>query len=165
MYINTLQLTASSIENTQNIIFRPLIRFKLLLFVRLLVRMRANSSFILWFSIELNIVAFLPLICLTMGSSLEVGLKYFLIQRMGSMLFLFFIIYNSYIIFSGPAILLVMALKLGRAPFHNWFVSVVSRVRIYIYFLLATVQKMIPVLVVSTIHFREAAIFFIVFFF
>ena len=141
-----------------NIIFRPLIRFKFLLVVRIILSIRSNSSLTMWVAIELNIVSFLPIICLIISSSLEMGLKYFLIQRWGSILFLFLSLQNMTVPLRETIIIFIIILKLGGAPLHGWFVSILMNIGIKIYVLLATLQKIIPLIVVRTLFIRKKVI-------
>ena len=84
-----------------------------------------------WVGMELNMLSFLPLITLMGAGSYyaEAAGKYFLAQAAGSILFLF-----SPVVWVLPhklvLILFIVAgllLKMGAAPFHHWFPSVVGR--------------------------------------
>lgn len=48
-------------------------------------------------------------------------------------------------------IVLAITLKLGMAPFHGWFISVMTSTSFAIMFLLSTAQKFIPLLVLRTL--------------
>ena len=118
----------------------------------------------MWISIELNMLAFLPIICLSVDSSLESGLKYFLIQGWGSAIFMFTIILRYRLFRVERLIIAIMVLKLGGAPFHGWFVSLLGYIGPKIYLILATIQKLIPFLIISVTSYRKYMVFYVVFF-
>jgi len=99
---------------------------------------------------ELNIIVFIPL--LRGGGTLyalENSLKYFLIQRVASVWFLWTSALSTFLaqgLGSFVGVLAIM-IKLGMAPFHGWFISVVSNVSFGLIFSLSTLQKVIPLLV------------------
>merc|ERR1712112_364179 len=67
-----------------------LIGFFLFLWARILLSLSSNSCFILWISLEINILGFLPLISFNGNKILENTIKYFLIQGVSSSMFLLF---------------------------------------------------------------------------
>jgi NADH:ubiquinone oxidoreductase subunit 2 (subunit N) len=81
--------------------------------------------------------------------ALENSLKYFLIQRVASLWFIFSCLLRAFTgLGSTPFIAtLAIALKLGIAPFHGWFISIMSSASFSIIFILSTVQKFIPLLI------------------
>jgi NADH:ubiquinone oxidoreductase subunit 2 (subunit N) len=73
-------------------------------------------------------LAFLPIISSEMGVAFENTIKYFIIQRCASIIFLFGVIFclfirNRFILIKRVAIFF----KLGAAPFHGWFISILKR--------------------------------------
>lgn len=74
---------------------------------------------IAWIGLELNILAFLPL--LSEGkkrNAAEGGGKYFLAQAAGSLLFLFNPLIRVYFPAAGAPILFGLLVKAGRVPTH-----------------------------------------------
>ena len=55
--------------------------FYFLIFISIIIALRFNSSFIMWVSLEINILRFLPIISSGVNIELENSVKYFLIQR------------------------------------------------------------------------------------
>nr|YP_009711242.1 NADH dehydrogenase subunit 2 [Lebbeus groenlandicus]QGI24755.1 NADH dehydrogenase subunit 2 [Lebbeus groenlandicus] len=104
-----------------------------------------------WFGLELNLLSFIPLIASTSNIySSESALKYFLIQALGSAL----------ILASAPGILLLknltltpiilaLLIKMGAAPFHFWFPSVMQGIQWNQALILMTIQKMAPLFVLT----------------
>jgi len=130
-------------------LIRPLIRIKLLLGLRVLIAYSRNSIVLLWVCIELNMLSFLPILGASDNKSLENSIKYFLVQRPSSILFLMSLLGRRIRFKLEFIIRLAILLKLGRSPFHGWFLSILNNRDIVIYTLLATVQKLIPLLVFS----------------
>jgi len=97
--------------------------------------------------LEINLISFIPLIILQpVSSRSECAFKYFLVQAMSSLLFLMSLIY---VCSSGGDILIedvsiycavfvALLIKLGSAPFHQWFPSVASGLSWLINFILIT---------------------------
>merc|ERR1711909_240705 len=103
------------------------------------------------------ILAFLPVISSEAGVAFENTIKYFVIQRCASIIFLFGVILclfisNSFIFLKRIALFF----KLGAAPFHGCFISVL--------FLLSTVQKILPLLIIVNIIVLPRLLIFITFF-
>jgi len=99
---------------------------------------------------------FLPIISSESGLALENTIKYFLVQRWASIFFLTGVIIS---IVLGRVILSIrvfrLILKLGAAPFHSWFISILKRRSMWILMLLSTLQKCIPLIIVM--NFRVSA--------
>nr|YP_009558826.1 NADH dehydrogenase subunit 2 [Nanosesarma minutum]QBA83273.1 NADH dehydrogenase subunit 2 [Nanosesarma minutum] len=116
-----------------------------------IISISSSSWFGAWIGLELNMLSFVPLITLKMNSYYsEAALKYFLIQALGSSLFIsssflsIMFFYISYIF-----ILLALLLKLGSAPFHFWFPQVMEGLNWPQIFLLMSIQKLAPMILLS----------------
>nr|ANI87266.1 NADH dehydrogenase subunit 2 [Metopaulias depressus] len=111
----------------------------------------SSSWFGAWVGLELNMMSFIPLITLKMNSYYsEAALKYFLIQALGSALF----ISSGFIsllfpIISYVFIFLALLLKLASAPFHFWFPQIMEGLNWPQIFLLSTIQKLTPMILLS----------------
>merc|ERR1712025_1044835 len=69
--------------------FSPIIGFFISLMVSIFLALRRSSSLCLWLALELNILSFLPIIFSERIEALiESTFKYFLIQSIGSIIFL-----------------------------------------------------------------------------
>nr|UBK11840.1 NADH dehydrogenase subunit 2 [Ovalona pulchella] len=111
------------------------------------------SFFLAWVALEINTLAFVPFLLSTqVSASGENALKYFLSQTFGSILFLLSLlsplILSSY---SFEAILFgsALMLKLGAAPFHAWLPAMVSSLSWESFFMLLTLQKLNPLILLS----------------
>nr|QFQ01318.1 NADH dehydrogenase subunit 2 [Paralebbeus jiaolongi] len=104
-----------------------------------------------WFGLELNLLSFIPLIASTSNIySSESALKYFLIQALGSALIL--AAAPSMVLLktlSLTPIILALLIKMGAAPFHFWFPSVMQGIQWNQALILMTIQKLAPLFVLT----------------
>nr|BCD33839.1 NADH dehydrogenase subunit 2 [Geothelphusa levicervix]BCD33840.1 NADH dehydrogenase subunit 2 [Geothelphusa levicervix] len=109
------------------------------------------SWFGIWIGLELNMLSFIPLISIKMDSYFsESALKYFLIQALGSTLFILSTcMLLSMPQMSPPLLLTSLLLKLGSAPFHFWFPQVMSGLIWPQAIILMTFQKIPPMILIS----------------
>lgn len=96
-------------------------------------------------------LSFLPLMSIEGDIALENTIKYFLVQRIASVFFLTNIIIMSFRAYSIIEVgtLLAIIMKLGAAPLHGWFISLLKNSRARIIFYLSTTQKFIPLMIVT----------------
>nr|YP_010385041.1 NADH dehydrogenase subunit 2 [Pinnaxodes major]UPL65051.1 NADH dehydrogenase subunit 2 [Pinnaxodes major] len=111
------------------------------------------SWFGAWVGLELNLMSFIPLITTKMASYFsETALKYFLIQALGSTLLIvssflsISMVYLSFIL-----IFMSLLLKLGSAPFHFWFPHIMEGLYWPQVFIISTIQKLAPIVLLSYI--------------
>jgi len=90
-----------------------------------------------WVWIELNQLFFLFFIRLFFLTKIETIIKYFIIQRITSMIIIIILVLTKNDFF----ILRVLFLKLGLIPFHSWILNIVKSIELFSYFTLLTVQK------------------------
>nr|QTC08214.1 NADH dehydrogenase subunit 2 [Chauliodes pectinicornis] len=123
-----------------------------------LISISANSWLGAWMGLEINLLSFIPLM-----SSLknlltnESALKYFLVQVMASSILLFSVIlsytYSNYSlnleIFNQMMINSSLLLKMGAAPFHFWFPSVMESLNWVNCIILMSWQKIAPLMLIS----------------
>nr|YP_001315155.1 NADH dehydrogenase subunit 2 [Perionyx excavatus]ABQ01592.1 NADH dehydrogenase subunit 2 [Perionyx excavatus] len=115
-----------------------------------LMALSSTNWLFLWASMELNLLSFIPiLISSKMNREIESAVKYFLAQALGSALLL-----TSSIMMWSPysfapsvtAMMLTMSilLKLGSAPCHLWYPSVMSGITWMSCTILSSWQKLAP---------------------
>lgn len=101
-----------------------------------------------WVALELNTLAFIPLILYRNNkTSRESAIKYFLTQAFASVILLIGTIFplDSYL--NQTLIVIRILIKLGAAPFHSWLPSIVEALTWRSLFLLLTIQKINPLLI------------------
>lgn len=128
---------------------------------RILVGVSQTHFFGRWVCLELNMLTFLALIRLLEGRTPRARIKYFIIQRIGSSIFLWAVgleragLGGTREVVAGRA----LRLKLGIAPFQRWFINVLSSLRWELVFLASTLQKVLPVFLLRSLKFRVLTLF------
>ncbi|WPN85970.1 NADH dehydrogenase subunit 2 (mitochondrion) [Culicoides brevitarsis] len=145
--------------------------FIFMLFIGTIMTISSSSWLGMWMGLEMNLMSFIPLISEKNNlNSTEMSIKYFLVQALASMVFLFVsIMYMlkfsnfNYIFLSYESILLIfsMMMKLGAAPFHFWFPNIIEGLSWMNSLLLLTWQKLAPLTIVSYFSFLNQLIIFI----
>nr|YP_010271975.1 NADH dehydrogenase subunit 2 [Marphysa victori]UKB88238.1 NADH dehydrogenase subunit 2 [Marphysa victori] len=131
--------------------------FMTTLFMSTLAVVSSSTFLTMWAALELNLMSLIPLM-LTSNNKLEseAAVKYFLAQALGSSLFLISYLALSqglFLVMSQIASPMIMSIsimiKLGAAPTHFWFPSVMSSSPWLICILLATWQKVAPLTMIT----------------
>nr|YP_010946856.1 NADH dehydrogenase subunit 2 [Rhabdoblatta similsinuata]WGO57613.1 NADH dehydrogenase subunit 2 [Rhabdoblatta similsinuata] len=142
---------------------------KILFFTTLMsgmfITISSNSWLSAWMGLEINLLSFIPLMSNNNNIfTTEAALKYFLIQALASSTLLFIIISKSLIesmftmlnsSFTSIMISTPLLMKSGAAPLHWWFPSVMEGLSWNNCFILMTIQKIAPLMLISyTINFN-----------
>lgn len=125
--------------------------FTLRILLRIIMIISSPSLFIRWVGLELNTLAFIPLL-LNIKNKLtsEASIKYFLTQTLASILFILGLLINltnSGVIWT-LFLFLGLSIKLGAAPFHSWLLTVAESCSWVLLLILLTIQKINPLLIV-----------------
>jgi len=120
-------------------------------FFRIFIVISLDSLLLCWIGLELNTLAFLPLLLLHKSSlSSESSIKYFLIQTLASIIILLRGVIIKFSLFNlREALILGMLIKLGAAPFHNWVIRLVRVIDWGPLFIFLTFQKIIPLTILA----------------
>nr|WKW95251.1 NADH dehydrogenase subunit 2 [Ixodes ornithorhynchi] len=122
-----------------------------------------NMWFSFWVSMEINMMVFIPLMNNKNFMSSNSMINYFIIQSFTSSMFLFssilFTITNFF--FFKNIIIMSILIKMASAPFHSWFPQISEGLKMNSFLLLATIQKIIPLQMIS-IFFSNKIIIFII---
>nr|AML25730.1 NADH dehydrogenase subunit 2 [Staphylinidae sp. BMNH 1274234] len=149
------------------------ILFLITLIIGSLISISSNSWMGMWMGLEINLLAFIPLIQeKTNTFSSESSLKYFLTQALASVILLFSLIFmssnflimknidNSIMIIFNSALLT----KMGMAPFHFWFPEVIEGLNWLNCLILLTWQKITPmILIMYNMNFQYFFMIIIIF--
>nr|YP_005089254.1 NADH dehydrogenase subunit 2 [Flustra foliacea]AEX16059.1 NADH dehydrogenase subunit 2 [Flustra foliacea] len=103
----------------------------------------SNNWFILWVGLELPLLGFIPMFSLE-KASMEGMAKYFLVQAMGSSMFLAFSLSVFADYMNCIFMIFGMLIKLGLFPFFQWVPSVMSSLTWVGCLFLLTIQKLGP---------------------
>uniref|UniRef100_UPI0030FE2189 NADH dehydrogenase subunit 2 n=1 Tax=Citellophilus tesquorum TaxID=506900 RepID=UPI0030FE2189 len=134
--------------------------FIFLLILSTFICISSDSWLGAWIGLEMNLLSFIPLMNNNSNSlSNEASLKYFLTQALGSIILLFSICINfistnyfSMMFFNEVYLLMInssLLLKIGAAPFHFWFPSILNSMNWMNGMLLMTWQKINPFICLS----------------
>nr|AWV84069.1 NADH dehydrogenase subunit 2 [Tettigades opaca] len=125
--------------------------FHIFMFSGILISVSSNNWLSCWLGIEINLVSFLPIMMDSSSIySSESMISYFIIQSMGSsLLFLSIILMNYYSMFAEYTIMFSLMIKIGCPPFHMWFPSVMEGLSWKNCFILSTIQKFTPMILIS----------------
>nr|QYC36473.1 NADH deshydrogenase subunit 2 [Sympetrum striolatum] len=119
------------------------------------ISMSSSSWLGMWMGLEMNLLSFIPLINKNKTPyETESAMKYFLVQAMASILFLVAVMsteMTDFFMDKGTPYLISSALlmKMGAAPFHFWFPGVMEGIDWTSCFLLMTLQKLAPFILIS----------------
>nr|AMP43729.1 NADH dehydrogenase subunit 2 [Heleodromia immaculata] len=134
------------------------ILFYWILMIGTLLSISANSWLGAWMGLEINLLAFIPLMNDNNSNlkSTEASLKYFLTQALASSILLFSILImmmtfknNNNNNYESMIMLSSLFLKSGTAPFHFWFIEVMEGLSWINALILMTWQKIAPLMLIS----------------
>nr|AML25871.1 NADH dehydrogenase subunit 2 [Staphylinidae sp. BMNH 1274178] len=138
--------------------------FMVTLMIGSLIAISSNSWMGMWMGLEINLLAFIPLIQENNNAySSESSLKYFLTQSLASVILLFSLIFmaKNFLISKNidNSIMLIfnstLLTKMGMAPFHFWFPEVTEGLSWLNCLILLTWQKITPmVLLMYNMNFQ-----------
>lgn len=129
--------------------------FSIFLISGSLIALSARQWIYVWLGLEINLFSFIPLI--TFNSErfqTERAIKYFLVQAIGRGLLLLGAAASTSLLHSVPIkitsliIIAGLIIKLGLAPLHFWLPQVISGLRWPICIILATWQKLAPIILI-----------------
>nr|AVN67827.1 NADH dehydrogenase subunit 2 [Ischnoptera sp. B084] len=123
-----------------------------------MITISSNSWLGAWMGLEINLLSFIPIMSSSNNNyTNESSLKYFLIQALASSVLLFLIMFtmmSSDLLLSDNLTLNMILstpilMKSGAAPFHWWFPSVMEGLNWMNCFILMTIQKVAPLILIS----------------
>ena len=103
----------------------------------------------IWLIIEINTILFLSILCSSSAGRKRI-IKYFLIQAAASIT----IVLSLLLVSSNTTFSLLLAqgslvIKLGAIPGHIWYISIIQDLKWLNIFILSTIQKIIPLRILS----------------
>nr|YP_863651.1 NADH dehydrogenase subunit 2 [Nymphon gracile]ABF93283.1 NADH dehydrogenase subunit 2 [Nymphon gracile] len=130
--------------------------FVLFLITLLSISMGAsvNTPLPLWYSMELNTSAIIPILALTNKIDKGMAMNMSVINSFCALVFVFISLSLDLFFFKGSTVEILcvimmssMLMKLGVFPFCFWFISVMKSVSWFSFFMLSSIQKMLPMVV------------------
>ena len=121
------------------------------MFLRGLIAFRLQRGFSLWVILEVNFLAFMGLLSLSPQCRTRGRLNYFLIQALGRRVILISILLllGNATQFYATIFFYALVIKLGGAPFHNWYLMLVQKLSWGFIWILSCWQKIVPLLLMS----------------
>nr|YP_010938108.1 NADH dehydrogenase subunit 2 [Lamellibrachia donwalshi]WLD05558.1 NADH dehydrogenase subunit 2 [Lamellibrachia donwalshi] len=126
----------------------------------------ASHWLLLWLGLELNLLSFIPFMMTSKSlQETEGAVKYFMAQALGSALILLgaLMLFNPHLSpeLSMIPIILGAMNKLGLAPCHFWFPTVMASISWLSCLTLATWQKIIPLMILISLPMNQSFLFLI----
>lgn len=125
--------------------------------IRTTIAISSSNWLFIWAGIELNLLSFIPIILLSNSNQeTEASIKYFIAQALGSRIILISSLslwFYSIVPINSITMLLTISiiLKIGIAPCHLWYPSVITSISWVSCLLLSTWQKLAPLSVICFI--------------
>nr|YP_009731522.1 NADH dehydrogenase subunit 2 [Blattisocius tarsalis]QHQ98565.1 NADH dehydrogenase subunit 2 [Blattisocius tarsalis] len=113
----------------------------------IVLSLSSNSIFYIWLSMEINLLSYISMFPKLTFTATNSMMNYFIPQALSSNIFLLSMIMNTYYKSSPITPLFIffsLWIKLGFFPFHNWYFSISNNMNWFMWFLLNTNQKIIP---------------------
>nr|UNO54456.1 NADH dehydrogenase subunit 2 [Rhipicephalus haemaphysaloides] len=122
-----------------------------IIIMTILMSLSSNSWFIFWLMMEINMMSFIPIINNFKLKNYNAMISYFIIQSFSSSLF-FISSFQYDLLNSNMFFILInisILIKLGMIPFHFWLMMISESLSFYSLFILLTIQKIIPLLIIE----------------
>lgn len=119
----------------------------------IIMSLSSSSWIIIWIGLEINLLSFIfILVNPSTYYSLERTIKYFLIQSVGSLIFLLtirinIIYFNEISTISAILPPLALILKRGMAPLHIWTPDILEKFNYFRFLIFTTMQKLVPLFI------------------
>nr|YP_010415021.1 NADH dehydrogenase subunit 2 [Araniella displicata]URW97640.1 NADH dehydrogenase subunit 2 [Araniella displicata] len=121
--------------------------FLLFYFLSFALVMGCNDWFLVWVGLEINMMSFIALIYERGALGVEMCLKYFFIQSLGSgVLMMMFYSEFKWVEYLS---LVILSYKIGGGPFYFWFPSICDGLSWGSCFMLMTIQKVLPLILIT----------------
>nr|YP_011017289.1 NADH dehydrogenase subunit 2 [Amblyomma dissimile]WQF68952.1 NADH dehydrogenase subunit 2 [Amblyomma dissimile] len=134
---------------------------KWLILITLIMVLSSNSWFIYWLMMELNLLAFIPIMNSKKKNNSNCMISYFIIQSFSSSLFFIsMLIYQMMnLTFFMYIVTISMMIKLAMIPFHFWLTNLSEMFNYSTLFIILTLQKFIPLFIISKTNMKIIIIF------
>lgn len=135
-----------------------------IIIIRSIIVVSRTNWLFLWAALELNLLRFVPiLINSKKNQETEATVKYFLVQALGSSVLLMRRISLWFNInipnqLMSTLIFIALILKIGIAPCHIWYPSVITSISWIAALILSTWQKLAPLIIISLIFTKSISL-------
>ena len=129
----------------------------------ILISISSNNLFTQWVCLEINMLCFIPLLVRNLRErSILRGVKYFISQRLASLVFILGSLAIGKGVLADRLVRLALVCKLGIPPFHSWLINILGTISYSRIMLVFTVQKFLPLFIISQLMVIEVWIWMII---
>jgi len=123
--------------------------------------MSTASVLIQWVCLEVRILCVIPiLINFSLNKGVKLAVKYFISQNPASILLIIRILCINKLPICTPLFIISIIFKLGLPPFQGWVLNILCSVNFWSLFLLLSLQKFIPLVLLREVGLSSPAIRF-----
>nr|AUW38574.1 NADH dehydrogenase subunit 2 [Cantao ocellatus] len=128
--------------------------FWLIMMIGTILVLSSNNWISMWMGLEINLMAFIPLMNYNNKLSSESMMIYLLTQSASSMLLMFSIIMLNMTMneMFNNLTLISLLIKLGAAPFHMWLPEILTKMNWITGVVIMTWQKMAPMMMINNLN-------------
>nr|CAD7857591.1 ND2 CDS [Olavius algarvensis] len=124
----------------------------MIIFMSTIMAISSTNMLMMWFSLELNMFAFIPLIMKkTLTNETEASINYFMAQALGSITFLLastmLLSFHWLVMTNNMMLTMSMLMKIGAVPCHYWYPLTMEMMSWTNCLLLLTWQKIAPLFI------------------
>nr|AUW38604.1 NADH dehydrogenase subunit 2 [Sphyrocoris obliquus] len=126
-----------------------------------ILTLSSNSWISMWMGLEINMMAFIPLMKNNDKSTPQAMMIYLLTQSISSMILMFSIVMKNLTLneMFESLILISLLIKMGAAPFHMWLPEIVTKMSWGSTFTLLTWQKLAPLSMLNNMSFNNKVMY------
>nr|YP_010035020.1 NADH dehydrogenase subunit 2 [Parazyginella tiani]QOX09864.1 NADH dehydrogenase subunit 2 [Parazyginella tiani] len=125
--------------------------FSLTMMIGIIMSISSNNWITIWCGLEISLISIIPMMISSLVLSSESTMKYFIVQSISSsMLMMSMLImimkgdYNyNYMLTTS------LLIKTGVAPFHNWVLTVIEGLNLWMVLIILTINKVAPITLLS----------------
>nr|AUW38602.1 NADH dehydrogenase subunit 2 [Solenosthedium bilunatum] len=131
--------------------------FTMIMVAGTILTISSNNWMSMWMGLEMNMMAFIPLMSMKNKSSSEAMMIYLLVQSVSSMILMFSIIMSNLLMnnmFTNMT-LISLLIKLGAAPFHLWIPEILVKMDWMNSLILMTWQKIAPMMMINNLMYNN----------
>nr|AUW38594.1 NADH dehydrogenase subunit 2 [Odontotarsus purpureolineatus] len=122
-----------------------------------ILTLSSNNWISMWMGLEINMMAFIPLISDKNKNSSQSMMIYLLTQSMSSMILMFSILMYqaTQMTLFNNMMLISLLIKMGAAPFHMWLPEIMTKMSWTSNAILMTWQKVAPMTMINSISYNN----------
>nr|AUW38592.1 NADH dehydrogenase subunit 2 [Odontoscelis fuliginosa] len=131
--------------------------FLIIMLYGTILTLSSNNWISMWMGLEINMMAFIPMMSYKNKNSAQAMMIYLLTQSISSMMLMFSIImYQLTMIMEWHNIMMIsLLIKLGAAPFHMWLPEIMTKLTWISSSILLTWQKLAPLMMINSLNYNN----------